>query len=176
MPLKDDTAVIGWINVTRKEAGAFADKDVELLRTFADQAVIAIQNVRLFSEVQARTRDLTESLQQQTATADVLKVISRSAFDLQNILDTLIELAALLCTAERAALIHQKGQTYVRAALHGFPSEAVAKMKNAAVDRTLPPLCRARCDNARSFTLRMSMLTRTIQKRQLKFWEVFAPY
>jgi GAF domain-containing protein len=134
VPLKDDTAVIGWISVTRKEAGAFADKDVELLRTFADQAVIAIQNVRLFSEVQARTRDLTESLQQQTATADVLKVISRSAFDLQNILDTLIESAALLCTAERAALIHQKGQTYVRAALHGFPSEAVAKMKNAAVD------------------------------------------
>ena len=68
MPLKSDTGIIGWISVTRKEAGAFADKDVELLQTFADQAVIAIQNVELFEEVQARTRDLTESLQQQTAT------------------------------------------------------------------------------------------------------------
>ena len=112
----------------------FSDKQIALLQTFADQAVIAINNARLFDEVQAKTRDLTKSLQQQTATADVLKVISRSTFDLQNILDTLIELAALLCAAERAALIHQKGQTYVRAALYGFASDAVTEMKNAAVD------------------------------------------
>ena len=134
VPLRHDSGTIGAISVTRVEPGSFADHHVELLQTFADQAVIAIENVRLFEEVQAKTRDLTESLQQQTATADVLKVISRSAFDLQNILDTLIESAALLCTAERASLIHQKGQTYVRAALHGFPKEAVAEMKNAAVD------------------------------------------
>ncbi len=79
VPLKGDNEVIGFISITRKEPGAFADKDVELVRTFADQAVIAIQNVELFEEVQAKTRDLEESLQQQTATADVLKVISRSA-------------------------------------------------------------------------------------------------
>ena len=70
VPLKGDDGVIGFISITRKEPGAFADKDVELVRTFADQAVIAIQNVELFEEVQARTRDLQESLQQQTATAE----------------------------------------------------------------------------------------------------------
>ncbi|MET3841809.1 GAF domain-containing protein [Bradyrhizobium sp. OAE829] len=134
VPLVGNNGTIGLISVTRKETGHFAANHVQLLRTFADQAVIAIQNVRLFEEVQARTNDLTEALQQQTATADVLKVISRSAFDLQNILDTLIESAALLCTAERATLVHQQGQTYVRAALHGFSKEAVAEMKNSAVD------------------------------------------
>ncbi len=133
-PLMSNGASIGLISVTRKEPGAFADHHVQLMQTFADQAVIAIENVRLFNEVRAKTADLQESLQQQTATADVLKVISRSAFDLENILDTLIESAARLCAAERASLIHQKGGTYVRAALHGFPSEAVVEMKNVAVD------------------------------------------
>jgi GAF domain-containing protein len=133
-PLMSQGTLIGYIACTRRETGVLADHDVQLLRTFADQAVIAIENTRLFKDLRGRTDDLSESLQQQTATADVLKVISRSAFDLQNILDTLIESAALLCSAERAVLIHQKGETYVRAALHGFPSEAVAEMKNVAVD------------------------------------------
>ena len=102
VPLRDDTGVIGWISIARKEAGSFAEKDVELLRTFADQAVIAISNVELFQEVEAKTRDLEESLQQQTATADVLKVISRSAFDLQTVLNTLTKSAAKLCDAQKA--------------------------------------------------------------------------
>ena len=90
-PMLSGGTPIGIISVTRKEPGPFAAHHVQLVRTFADQAVIAIENVRLFDQVQARTRDLSEFLQQQTATADVLKVISRSAFDLQTVLDTLVE-------------------------------------------------------------------------------------
>src|SRR5258705_8553295 len=134
VPMLRDGQPNGVISVSRSEAGAFAANEVELLQTFADQAVIAIENVRLFNGVRAKTADLSESLKHERATADVLKGISRSPFDLENILDTLIESAARLCAAERAALIHQKGGTYVRAALHGFPSEAVLEMKNVAVD------------------------------------------
>ena len=104
-PLMSKGAAIGILSVTRKEPGAFAAHHVQLLQTFADQAVIAIENARLFDEVQAKTRDLTESLQQQTATADVLKVISRSAFDLQSVLDTLVNSASTLCNADQGMLL-----------------------------------------------------------------------
>jgi GAF domain-containing protein len=81
VPLLHEGNPIGAIAVARAHAGSFPERQIALLQAFADQAVIAIRNVRLFDEVQARTEDLTESLQQQTATADVLKVISRSTFD-----------------------------------------------------------------------------------------------
>ena len=125
VPLRDDTGVIGWISIARKEAGSFAEKDVELLRTFADQAVIAISNVELFQEVEAKTRDLTESLQQQTATADVLKIISRSSVDLELVLETLAETAGRLCRADQNAMYRRRDDDkHHLVAAWGFSKEA----------------------------------------------------
>jgi two-component system NtrC family sensor kinase len=132
-PLMNKETPIGLIVVTRKEPGTFAEHHVQLLQTFADQAVIAIENVRLFDEVQARTNDLSESLQQQTATSDVLKVISRSAFDLQAVLDTLVESAARLCEADMAAITRQQGEEYFRAGSYGFSSEFIDYVRNIPV-------------------------------------------
>jgi len=121
-PLINNGLIIGMIGITRKDAGAFAAHHVQLLQTFADQAVIAIENIRLFDEVAARTRDLSESLQQQTATAEVLKVISRSTFDLQTVLETLITSAVELSGANRGAIFLREGDVFpLKAASHATP-------------------------------------------------------
>ena len=119
VPLKSDTGIIGWISVTRKEAGAFADKDVELLQTFADQAVIAIQNVELFDEVQAKTRDLTEALTYQTGSANILNVIASSPTDIEPVLNAIVEGACELCEANDAAVLLKDGEHLRFRAHHG---------------------------------------------------------
>jgi signal transduction histidine kinase len=129
VPLLREGAPIGAIFLTRPAVDPFSQQEIDLVATFADQAVIAIENVRLFDEVQARTRDLSESLQQQTATADVLKVISRSTFDLQSVLDTLVESAARLCEAEMAHITRQKDGAFFSIATHGLPSELSSYFK-----------------------------------------------
>jgi GAF domain-containing protein len=123
VPLMREGTPIGVMSMNRSTVRPFTDKQIELLTTFADQAVIAIENVRLFDDVQARTEELSESLQQQTATADVLKVISRSAFDLKSVLNTLVESAARLCEADTAVLGRPKGATYYFEASYGVSHE-----------------------------------------------------
>ena len=134
VPLLHEKNPIGAITVARANAGSFPERQVALLQAFADQAVIAIHNVGLFDEVQARTEELSESLQQQTATADVLKVISRSTFDLQTVLQTLVASAARLCDAEKGTITRQKGGVFYRAESYGFSAQFMDYVRDLPVE------------------------------------------
>ena len=134
VPLMREGVAVGILRLTRNEVQPFTEKQIELVQTFADQAVIAIENVRLFDEVQARTEELSESLQQQTATADVLKVISRSTFDLKSVLQTLVESAARLCEADMANVTRQIDGVFYRAESYGFSAEFMDRVRNIPVE------------------------------------------
>jgi signal transduction histidine kinase len=135
VPMLRDGKSVGAISVGKAEPVPFSERQVQLLTTFADQAVIAIENMRLFEEVQARTRDLSESLQQQTATADVLKVISRSTFDLKSVLQTLVESAGRLCDADFATITRQKDGVLFFAEAYGYSSEFIEYVRALPVER-----------------------------------------
>jgi GAF domain-containing protein len=121
VPLLREGIPIGVLAMTRSSVRPFSDKQIELATTFADQAVIAIENVRLFDEVQARTEELSESLRQQTATAEVLKTISRTAFDLQRVLETLLENAVRICGAKHGMIFRYDGESCRAAAACNAP-------------------------------------------------------
>jgi two-component system, NtrC family, sensor kinase len=135
VPLMREGVAIGTIALRRSEVQLFTERQVALLQTFADQAVIAIENARLFEEVKARTEELSESLQQQTATADVLKVISRSTFDLKSVLQALVESAGRLCDADFAMITRQKDGVLFFAEAYGYSSEFVDYVRALPVER-----------------------------------------
>ena len=128
VPMLRDDELIGVITINRQEVRPFTDKQIELVKNFAAQAVIAIENARLLNE-------LRESLQQQTATADVLKVISRSTFDLPTVLQTLVESAAQLCGADKAVITRQKdGKTFYHAEAYGFSREFMDYVRDMPIE------------------------------------------
>ena len=126
VPMVRDEQVVGAIFVARRQPGLFSDAQVQLLKTFADQAVIAIENVRLFNETK-------NSLEQQTATADVLKIISRSTFDLRTVLQTLVESAARFCSASKANIIRERDGAFHAAESYGYSREFMDYIKTIPI-------------------------------------------
>jgi GAF domain-containing protein len=138
VPLLREGAPIGVINLQRKTVRPFTAKQIELVETFADQAVIAIENVRLFDEVQTRTRELSEALERQTATSEVLQVISRSPSELQPVFDAILANATHLCEAKLASLLLTEGDQFRRVSLHNAPPALVEHWRRTPLVRPHP--------------------------------------
>jgi GAF domain-containing protein len=134
VPMLKEDELVGAMVVFRQEVRPFTDKQIELVTSFARQAVIAIDNTRLLKELRRRTDELSEALQQQTATADVLKVISRSAFDLKSVLQTLVESAARLCDAEKATITRQRDGRFYREEAYGFSPEFLDSVRGLPIE------------------------------------------
>ena len=132
VPLRRDGAALGAIAVGRPVTGLFPETQIALLQTFAEEAVIAITTAETYRALQTRTADLQEALEYQTATSDVLKVISSSTFDLQPVLDTVVETAARLCEAEQVLLNRREGTGFTLSANCGFPPEYEAAYRSRA--------------------------------------------
>ena len=128
VPLMREGVPIGVFNLVRATAQPFTDKQIELVTTFADQAAIAIENVRLFDEVQARTRDLTESLEHQTATGEVLNVVTRSPTDAQPVFDAIVQSAARLCGAVFGVVWLYDGDLFYHVANNNFTAEVLKRV------------------------------------------------
>jgi two-component system, NtrC family, sensor kinase len=175
VPLLREGIIVGTLVVSRQEPRAFTQKQIELLETFADQAVIAIENVRLFDEVQARTRDLSESLQQQTATSDVLKVISRSTFDLQTVLDTLVESAVRLCEAERGLLFRRDGEIYKSVAYYNYSRNSGSFTKRIPSRRVGGPPSVVWRSKAKQFKFSTFLTIRSTHSQKRKNWVKAGP-
>ena len=134
VPLMREGTPIGVIMLARGTVRPFAEKQIELVTTFADQAVIAIENVRLFDEVQARTRELSEALEQQTATSEVLSVISSSPGELEPVFKAMLENATRLCDARYGTMWLRKGDAFRAASLHGpLPPEFIDLLRSGAL-------------------------------------------
>src|SRR5262249_12821459 len=132
-PLLQQGELIGSLNVRRIEVRPFTPAQIKLLETFANQAVIALENVRLFKELQERNRDLTEALEQQTATSEVLRVISSSPTDLQPVFKTILANAVHLCANDIGALYRIDGEYLRLAASHNDDHQVVAHAQNRPV-------------------------------------------
>src|SRR5262249_2465563 len=138
VPLLREGIPIGVIVVQRKIVRPFTDKQIELATTFADQAVIAIENVRLFDEVQARTRELSDSLEQQTATSEVLQVISSSPGELEPVFQAMLENAVRVCEAKFGILWLREGDGFRSVALHNLPPAYAEQRQREPVIRPGP--------------------------------------
>jgi two-component system NtrC family sensor kinase len=129
VPLLREGNAIGAILVRRAEVRAFSDTQIKLLETFADQALIAIENVRLFKELEARNRDITEALEQQTATSEILQIISSSPTDLQPVFDIIVHNAAQLCEGSGCSVVRLDGEMLYLAAQYNISAEAREAMQ-----------------------------------------------